>query len=311
MQNLNETIYFIVNPVAGNKGSMIIWEKAEDILISENVSYEVFFTEAKGQALRWTKEILMQTNQKTRIIAVGGDGTLHEVINGAAAFPHAVIGSIPGGSGNDYVRGVQKTTDLEEALSLFFCDVSKSLDIGQYKTKGHTGYFMNSIGIGIDAEITYEVDRSPLKKWFNFLKAGKLIYLFIFIRKLFTYKPGPMELTIDGKRRRFEKVWFIVIANQPYFGGGMKISPKSKLDDGIFEVLAVHDLSLLKVLTVFLTVLWGGHLNIKNVDSFSGNVISVKDFRAAKVQADGENVGMDEVEVRVLKEKICVMFKGR
>ena len=311
MPSLNETIFFIVNPVAGNKGSMKIWKKAEVILTSENVPFEVFFTEAKGQALRWTKEILSQTNQKTRIISVGGDGTLHEVINGAAAFPHAVIGSIPGGSGNDYVRGVQKTTNLEEALSIFFCDVSKNLDIGQYKTNGHTGYFMNSIGIGIDAEITYEVDRSPLKKWLNFLKAGKLIYLFIFIRKLFTYNPGPMELTIDGKRHMLEKVWFIVIANQPYFGGGMKISPKSKPDDGIFEVVAVHDLSLLKLLTVFLTVFWSGHVAIKNVDSFSAKMISVKDFRAAKVQADGENVGMDEVEVEVMKEKICVMFKGR
>ncbi|MFJ7744424.1 diacylglycerol/lipid kinase family protein [Peribacillus sp. NPDC097295] len=120
-----------------------------------------------------------------------------------------------------------------------------------------------------------------------------------------------MELTIDGKEHTFEKVGFIVFANQPYLGGFMKISPKSRPDDGIFEVLSGHQLSLLKLLTVFLTVLRGGHLNIKNVDSFSGEMISVKDFRAAKVQGDGENVGMDEVEVGILKEKICVMFKGQ
>lgn len=119
-----------------------------------------------------------------------------------------------------------------------------------------------------------------------------------------------MELTIDGKGDTFEKVWFIVFVNQPYFGGLMKIPSKSRPDEGIFGVLSGHQLSFLKLLTVFLTVLWGGHLNIKNVDSFSGIMISVRDFRAAKVQGDGENVGMDEGEVGILKEKICVMFKG-
>lgn len=84
-----------------------------------------------------------------------------------------------------------------------------------------------------------------------------------------------MELIIDGNRHLLKKVWFIVIANQPYFGGGMKISPMSKLDDGRLNVIAVHDITLLKLLTVFITVFLGGHLNIKNVDSFSGEMIKI------------------------------------
>lgn len=309
MQNLNDTLYFIVNPMAGNEESLKIWKKAEEILNSKAVPHEVFFTEEKGHALRLTKEILSGTNQETRMIAVGGDGTVNEMINGAIGFPHAIIGSLAAGSGNDYVRGIQKTESVEEALSLFQDNAFSAVDIGQFETNGKVGYFINSLGMGIDAEISAEADRSPLKKWFNFVKAGKLIYLFIFIKKIFSYQPSCMELIIDGNRHLLKKVWFIVIANQPYFGGGMKISPMSKLDDGRLNVIVVHDITMLKLLTVFITVLWGGHLNIKNVDSFSGERIKMKNHGSVKIQSDGEIVGMGEVAAVVLKEKIRVMFK--
>ncbi|MCK1981677.1 MULTISPECIES: diacylglycerol/lipid kinase family protein [Peribacillus] len=310
MPHLNETVYFIVNPMAGNEESLKIWKKAEEILKSKAVPHEVFFTREKGHALRLTKKILSGTNQDTRVIAVGGDGTINEMINGAMGFPNAIIGSLAAGSGNDYVRGIQKTESMEEALSLFQDNAFNTIDIGQFETNGKVGYFVNSLGMGIDAEISDEANRSPLKKWFNFVRAGKLIYLFIFIKKLFSYKPSCMELIIDGKRHLLKKVWFIVIANQPYFGGGMKISPMSKVDDGRLNVIAVHDITLLKLLTVFITVLWGGHLNIKNVDSFSGKMIKMKNHGSVKIQSDGEIVGRDEVAAVVLKEKMRVMFKG-
>jgi diacylglycerol kinase (ATP) len=310
MPHLNETVYFIVNPVAGNEASLKIWKKAEEILKTKAVPHEVFFTRDKGHALRLTKEILSGTNQDTRVIAVGGDGTINEMINGAIGFPHAIIGSLAAGSGNDYVRGIQKTESMEEALSLFQDNAFNTIDIGQFETNGKMGYFVNSLGMGIDAEISDEANRAPLKKWFNFVRAGNLIYLLIFIKMLFSYKPSCMELIIDGKRHLLKKVWFIVIANQPYFGGGMKISPLSKVDDGRLNVIAVHDITLLKLLTVFITVLWGGHLNIKNVDSFSGKMIKMKNQGSVKIQSDGEIVGRNEVAAVVLKEKLRVMFKG-
>lgn len=113
MPHLKETVYFIVNPMAGNGESLKVWKKAEKILQSKAVPHEVFFTREKGHALRLTKEILSGTKQDTRMIAVGGDGTINEMINGAIGFPHAIIGSLAAGSGNDYVRGIQKTESVE------------------------------------------------------------------------------------------------------------------------------------------------------------------------------------------------------
>ncbi|PJN88030.1 diacylglycerol kinase [Bacillus sp. mrc49] len=309
MPNLNETLYFIVNPRAGNETSMKVWEKVEKVLKSNGVHHEVFFTEEKGHASRLTAEILSGTDRDTRIIAVGGDGTINEMLKGALPFPHAILGSLAAGSGNDYVRGIQKTKGVAQALRLFQDNAHKAIDIGQYETDGMDGYFMNSLGMGIDAKISAEADRSRLKKWFNLVKAGKLIYLILFLKQLFTYKPGSMELVVDGEIHMLKKVWFIVIANQPYFGGGMKISPQSKLHDGRLNIIAVHDIALLKLLAVFITVLWGGHLKIKNVDSFSGKMIKMKNHGSAKIQSDGEIVGKDQVAAAVLTDKIRVMIK--
>lgn len=231
------------------------------------------------------------------------------MLKGALPFPHAILGSLAAGSGNDYVRGIQKTKGVAQALRLFQDNAHKAIDIGQYETDGMDGYFMNSLGMGIDAEISAEADRSRLKKWFNLVKAGKLIYLILFLKQLFTYKPGSMELVVDGEIHMLKKVWFIVIANQPYFGGGMKISPQSKLHDGRLNIIAVHDIALLKLLAVFITVLWGGHLKIKNVDSFSGKMIKMKNHGSAKIQSDGEIVGKDQVAAAVLTDKIRVMIK--
>ena len=309
MPNLNETLYFIVNPMAGNETSMKVWKKVEKALESNGVHHAVFFTEEKGHASRLTEEILSGTDRDTRIIAVGGDGTINEVLKGALPFPHAILGSLAAGSGNDYVRGIQKTKGVAQALRLFQDNAHKAIDIGQYETDGMDGYFMNSLGMGIDAEISAEADRSRLKKWFNLVKAGKLIYLILFLKQLLTYKPGSMELVVDGEIHMLKKVWFIVIANQPHFGGGMKISPQSKLHDGRLNIIAVHDIALLKLLAVFITVLWGGHLKIKNVDSFSGKMIKMKNHGSAKIQSDGEIVGKDQVAAVVLTDKIRVMIK--
>lgn len=109
MPHLKEMVYFIVNPMAGNGESLKVWKKAEKILQSKAVPHEVFFTREKGHALRLAKEILSGTKHDTRMIAVGRDGTINEMINGAIGFPHAIIGSLAAGSGNDYVRGIQKT----------------------------------------------------------------------------------------------------------------------------------------------------------------------------------------------------------
>ncbi|WP_158555775.1 diacylglycerol/lipid kinase family protein [Peribacillus glennii] len=306
-------LYFIINPVAQNEGSGRVWKKMERVLASKNISYQSFFTEYKGHAKELSEEILAKTDKDTLIAAVGGDGTLHEVMNGAAGYPHAIIACIPAGSGNDYVRGIQRTKNCRDALSLIMQPENyiKEIDIGILETNAADAAFINSVGIGIDAEITYDVNHSAWKILFNFFKIGKLIYIYFFLKKLFTYKRTDMAAFIDGKEHVFKRVWFIVAANQPYFGGGINISPKSRHDDSLFEVIAVHDIPTIKLLSVFVTVLWGGHLRLKNVDSFTCRHIEIISADPVRIQADGEILGDTKLSAFIAPNKIRVLTRGK
>ncbi|PLS14894.1 diacylglycerol kinase [Bacillus sp. M6-12] len=307
--NKAEKIYFIVNPLAQNGGSMKVWKSIEVLLQQDSLSYEVYFTEYKGHAKILATEILSSSSFPSLLIAVGGDGTVHEVMNGAAGFPQAMVGSIPAGSGNDFVRGLQKSKNMKEAIKLLLRPASrksKAIDLGKAVTGGKTFYFVNSIGIGVDAEITAEVNQSPWKKRFNVLKMGKLIYIYFFIKKILSYKRTDMQVDLDGEIHLFPKVWFIVVSNQPYFGGGINISPEAKPDDGLLNVLAVHQLSPVQLLFMFVTVFWGGHLKLKHVSSFKCRSVSISSSQMALIQADGEIAGNTEVSVSVIAHKMKI-----
>ncbi|OIK03412.1 diacylglycerol kinase family protein [Bacillus sp. MUM 13] len=310
--DLLKPVFFIINPEARNKGSKKVWEEVEGILQAKGVPYHYYFTERKGHALELARKIWMENKEKTWVIAVGGDGTLHEVIHAAAGLDHARVGCVPAGSGNDFSRGIQRTASAKAVMKLLLESAelpSCRIDAGVFETGSKHGFFVNSIGIGFDAEITYEAEHSLWKKRFNALKAGKLIYLITFIKKLFTYKRADMEVIIDGKHHSFRKVWFVVAANQPYFGGGIKISPHASPYDRQLNILAVHDLSHIKLLFIFITVFWGGHLKLKNVESFIGETMTIRSAQDSLIQADGEIIGTKELSVSLASDQISVLAK--
>src|SRR5690606_30943097 len=119
--------------------------------------------------------------------------------------------------------------------------------------------FVNNAGFGFDAYIAHAVNKSSLKSVLNRVKLGKLSYLLATVVGLFRFKRFNAKIEADGREYEFNDVWFIVICNQPYFGGGMKISPRSNTSDRKLELTVVNQLSRMKLLAVFLTVFWGKH----------------------------------------------------
>ncbi|MBM7692941.1 YegS/Rv2252/BmrU family lipid kinase [Peribacillus deserti] len=302
-------IYFIINPQAQNGGSLTLWRKIEKVLISQNMHYSARFTERPGHAAKITQQILSSTSLTIILVSIGGDGTLHEIINGAAEYHNAVITCISAGSANDFSRGFSGPRNVIELLSVIRQDKiePKLIDIGESRIGDKRVLFVNSLGMGIDAEVSNLVNLSAWKKYFNTLKLGKLIYILFFLRKLFSYRRPDIHIEIDGKSRTYSKVWFIVAANQPYFGGGIKIAPKAVPDDGLLNMIIVHDISPLKLLFVFITVYWGGHLGIKNVESFSCREIIISSTKKTAIQTDGEIAGYSYARIRVLKEKLNIL----
>jgi YegS/Rv2252/BmrU family lipid kinase len=248
------------------------------------------------------------------MIVVGGDGTLNEVINGIADYPHVRIGFIPGGSGNDFSRGYSTPKApikaLREILGLIN-ESSQYVDVGKLRNEEQKeSYFINNMGAGFDAHIAKEANRSPLKQILNRLSLGSLVYAYILVKSLFTYKCTELMVEIDGTIYHFENAWFVTVSNQPFYGGGMKIAPEASPVDGQLDVTVVHHLSKLKLLLVFITVFWGGHRRFKEVETFTGRCISIRSSDLIDIHTDGEYIGGTPAEIQVYPQVLPIIVRG-
>ncbi|MBS4216761.1 diacylglycerol kinase family lipid kinase [Bacillus sp. FJAT-49711] len=299
--NEQRKLIFIVNPAAKNGYSLRIWKKLKKQLT--NIPHEVFFTKETMDGAKIAKREAMKDSRHVLIVAVGGDGTIHEVINGIMHLPHVTVAYIPAGSGNDFARGYMLPTDPRKSID-FIVKLMHSpsilYDAGMYKTNlNESGFFVNSVGAGFDALLSMKANRSKVKKWLNYISLGKLVYVYFIITELIRYRPNTLTLEVDGETKVYEKTWFVTISNQQYFGGGMKIAPYADPGDGMFNITVVHNLSKIKLLFIFVTVFWGGHLKYKEVDSFNGQEIGIHFEKPVRVHADGEDIAETPFFVKI------------
>ena len=282
-------------------------------LRKKEINYRSFQTKYPKHAEELARQLCsLHKNTMEAIIVVGGDGTLHEVVNGLVDYPTVKIGFIPAGSANDFSRGFQTPKSPLEALSFTMKkkqSSGKRFDIGKVMVNGQRKkeYFVNNIGAGFDAEVCKLTNESKMKNYFNKIGLGSLAYVGSLIRLLFTYKLTNVNIEMDGKICRYEKVWFVTVSNQPFFGGGMKIAPKADPTDGCLDVTIVHNLSRLKLLFVFITVFFGKHTRFKEVVQHKGKRVSIKSDDNMLVHADGELIGQLPIEAEVQHRKICFL----
>lgn len=307
---------FIVNERAGGGQGSIIWRQIESQL---TLQYDALITKYRGHATEIAQLLAQNTTEDLLLIAVGGDGTIHEVVEGASGYKHITIGAMKAGSGNDFARGFrifrhvkelehyilfiqQKNNGLNPHQQLNMREMQK-MDIGQISSKQiPERCFVNNAGIGFDAYITTKVNESKLKRVLNSIGLGSLIYTIMTIWSLFTFKRFNVEVTAQGERLQFQNVWFVTMCNQPFFGGGMKISPRSIPNDALLELIVVHNISRLKLLLVFVTVFFGKHERFKEVTCLQGGQFSITTNVPMVTHVDGEFVGyMQESEPVVCK----------
>lgn len=309
-----EPIYFIVNPHAKNGSCREIWRNIEKSVSISKISFLAFFTEYPGHAREIASSLAGKSNGKTAVIvAVGGDGTLHEVVNGVAGFHHVTIGFIPGGSGNDFSRGFAIPKNPAEALQLLVKNIRQPghpIDLGliQHNELQET-YFMNNMGVGFDAVVAKEANESEMKMLLNRFSLGRLVYVYILIKKLLTYRVTPVELTVDGKVYKYDAAWFVTVSNQPYYGGGMKIAPATLAHDGLLDVTVVHNISRWKLLMIFISVFWGKHTSFKEVEQFTGKSITINTKQDVPAHADGEVIGFAPLNIQACPDALTI-FSG-
>lgn len=293
---------FITNPNARSGLGIQLWKELEDILKAREVDYEVYFTKYQKHATDITATITADDEPHT-IVVLGGDGTINEVVNGIRDLSKVTLGYIPIGSSNDFSRGMHLPTDSKEALeNILEQKNTRELNIGLLSYEGKTQRFIVSTGIGFDAGVCHQVMVSPLKRFLNKLKLGKLSYVGVALQMLFSMRLDKMTVTMDDQSPlTFEKVYFTTAMNLPYEGGGFKFCPNADCSDDKLDIIVVSGLPKLKVLALLPTAFKGWHTRFRGIHIYSCKKVDIVSNLAHPVHTDGEPV-LKQTHIRACLE---------
>ncbi len=293
---------FIVKPKSRSGRGGRIWNLVEPELKKKRIDYQVFYTKHERHAVQIAADITADGQEHT-LVVVGGDGTVNEAVNGIYDYSKVVLGYIPTGSGNDFTRALRLPSDFHDALEMLLHTGKKVLmDVGRVSCGGNTYRFAVSTGIGFDAAVCHQAAGSSVKTVLNKLGLGKLTYLVIALRMLLAQQPGPVEICLDGdKRKRFEHTYFAAAMNHPYEGGGFFFCPEAQIGDGMLDVIIASDLPKWKILLLLPTAFKGRHVKYKGISIYRCKEIVIKTYRKVPVHADGEPIAVEE-EIRAALE---------
>ena len=310
MRTLGERkTFFLVNPIAGARKSREKWESLLPLLTKEYGEFAWEYTENAGSAAMQTRRAL--DNGFNLIMAVGGDGTAHEVLNGFLkdGVPYAkgaVLGVWHLGTGGDFARMLYRERSPEALLSTLKQGIVSYTDVGFCECADDKGgpvscYYLNSFDIGIGADTAYEVNSGSKKM------GGKLTFMLTAVKCLFKYKYVHMD--ISAKTQSMSGYYSMVSAgNGCYAGGGMQLTPHASLEDGLLDLMLVNKSSRLKLLSLIPSVYKGGHIKSKLVQTMQVAGFDIRTKKPLTIECDGETVGYTDARVRILP-KVLLLLK--
>ena len=300
---------FIVNPNSGNGSGMEVWSSAEELLKEKQAEYSVYFTKASLDAMHRAAELTADLKEETAVIAVGGDGTIDEVLNGLNLESPVVFGFIPSGSGNDLGRSMGMNGDVASVIDKLIDHPNiTGMDFGEMTLPGgQTRRFAVSCGIGFDAAVCHSIEKSKLKNFFNKLHMGKAVYTAIGFGEYLKAKASQAVVTLDGGQKlEFGSVFFISCQNHPYEGGGYHFAPNAKWNDGKVDVTVINSLNRIKLFPVLINKENGVKENAF-IRFLAADEVDIQLNKPMPVHADGEIFGRQSgIRVRSIHGKLRV-----
>lgn len=294
-------VYFVVNPTAGRGRANAVWKRIVALLQSHrenDVEWEAALTDGPGAATRLAARAAERGYD--RIVGVGGDGTLSEVLNGMAGST-AEIAAVPAGTGNDYCRSAGIPLDPMAAARLALSGTAVPVDIGEMIPRsGRPRFFLNVAGIGFDAEVARAVNRMP--KRFG----STVPYVLGALRTLAWYRPVPMALHVDGRTLE-RRVLLAAVGLGRYYAGGMMITPDAVLDDGVFDLCVAGDIGPMGVVRLLPGIYRGRHRSDPRVEFFRCREIALESTRPLAIHAEGEVVGELPARFRIHPSRLLLV----
>ncbi len=301
-------IHFIINSRSCGGATGRYWKELEKLLKKEIKSYSYDFTAYEGNAIELTRQALKK--RPDLLVAVGGDGTISEVINGYfvdGVLPKKAppVGIANSGTGADLCRSLGVPSDPSLALQILKNGRNVPVDVGVVETISHQGvplsrYFINTISFGIAGEVSQAVNRSP-KQY------GTFSYFFNAFKKNFSYRNKKVKISINGEEAKEVMVTMVAVCNGQFFGGGMQIAPKARLSDGYFHTVLIEDWNFLQSLWYAKNLYNGSIPFCKGVDVQLATNLSAEPSDPEEkilVDSDGETIGILPLKIRLLPQSV-------
>lgn len=307
-------IALVYNPAAGGGRVAANWSTMERTIRAAFGEVRAYPTAARGDGITQARAAVEAG--ATTVLSLGGDGTHNEVTNGImqAGAPAGTItlGVLHAGTGGDFRRLLAHGDSLESSIAALPTATSTPIDIGAIQFKADSGaeagsmverYFLNIASFGIAGLIDRKVNQSSKRL------GGTPTFLLSTISALIVYKPPKVRLSVDGREVGTYTITNIAVCNGRFFGGGMMVSPHSKLTDGRLDIIVLEDRPLLQAARGLKLIYEGAHLKEAGTHVFQGTTASVEpmDERVAWVDIDGEAPGVIPASFRVLPGAIRLL----
>lgn len=302
----------VVNPQSQNGALGRRWHHLAGILRRE-VAFDEVRTKGPGDATRLTREALRAG--ASAVVAIGGDGTINEVVNGffedgERIAPEASLGIVPFGTGGDFRKSLHLPKDHARAAEILGRGRTRTIDLGTLELTRRDGstehrVFANIASFGISGMVDRLVNQSSKAL------GGTLSFMIASARASFEYENQRVRLVFDEDEAHPVDMTIntVAVANGRYFGGGMFIAPDAELDDGSFDVVVLGDMGLKDMLVNGRRLYAGTHLDMDKVSHRRARTVRAESLGGAKVEldVDGETPGILPATFRILPAALSVI----
>ncbi len=296
---MKNTWFIIANPSSGNKTFSVKWKVITKFLDYYNIDYQYAFTKRDCREIKLVNSAIEKGFRN--IISVGGDGTLHQIVNGImqqtfVKSSEITVAVIPLGTGNDWIKTYNIPKSIRKSIKLLVDKKTILQDIGCIEMQHKNVYFNNSAGIGYDAFVVKNL--SPFKS------LGSLSYLLSSTFSFFKYKKDIFNISSKEKTTKTKSI-LVVFGICKYSGGGMQFTDNSNLNNGKLNISIAKDFTFLDFLLNTSALYNNKIINHKKVETFQTKEITVSPENSSQyIQADGELIGKGDVKVSIIEKAI-------
>lgn len=278
------TYRIIANPTAGRGKARSITAQIVELFRQRSIPFQLDMTRQPGDAER---SATTGRGSDETLIGIGGDGTLYEIIQGAAASGKTVA-VIPAGSGNDLAKALKMPKRLGEVVDVIVRGSTLRMDLGRINGR----YFHNVVGVGFDAAVNH------VSHGVNLFPGGFLNYLWAVALTLGKYEPRRMKVVLNGRTVE-RKLFLVTIGNGPVCGGGFKLTPDAKIDDGLLDVTMLPPLSLPALLRHMPKAFTGAVGSIPGAELARTTALTIESDTPLPVHVDGDRLPGDTRSLRI------------